>query len=101
MSEHPHVEIYCKDDCPYCEKAKDLFDSKGVDYEIYNVTGDEELFEEMVERADGRKTAPEVFIDDELIGGWDDTQALEESGELDEKLGLASADGGSDSVEHH
>jgi thioredoxin reductase (NADPH) len=95
MTEHPHVEIYTKEDCPYCEKAKDLFDSKDVEYETHNVTGDEELFEEMVERANGRKTAPEVFIDDELIGGFDDTQALNESGELDEKLGIAAADGGS------
>jgi thioredoxin reductase (NADPH) len=94
MSEHPHVEIYTKEDCPYCEKAKDLFDSKGVEYEIYNVTDDEELFEEMVERSNGRKTAPEVFIDDELIGGFDDTQALNESGELDEKLSIAAANDG-------
>jgi thioredoxin reductase (NADPH) len=102
MTEHPHVEIYTKENCGYCEKAKDLFDSKGVEYETYNVTGDEELFEEMVERANGRKTAPEVFIDDELVGGWDDTKALDESGELDEKLGIASADGGVDAgeVEH-
>ncbi|NUB92694.1 FAD-dependent oxidoreductase [Haloterrigena sp. SYSU A121-1] len=90
MSEQPRVEIYTKEDCPYCEKAKDLFDSKDVEYETYNVTGDDDLFEEMVERADGRKTAPEVFIDDELIGGWDDTSALNETGELDEKLGIAS-----------
>jgi len=85
----PKVEIYTKTDCPYCEKAKDLFDSKGVDYVTYNVTGDDELFAEMKERADGRETAPEVFIDDELIGGWDDTSALEASGELDELLGIA------------
>ncbi|APW98209.1 glutaredoxin 3 [Halobiforma lacisalsi AJ5] len=99
MSDQPRVEIYTKEDCPYCEKAKDLFDNKGVEYEEYNVTGDEELFEEMVERADGRKTAPEVFIDDELIGGWDDTSALDETGELDEKLGLVT-DGGDEIVEH-
>ncbi|ELY53082.1 FAD-dependent oxidoreductase [Natronococcus jeotgali] len=98
MSEQPRVEIYTKTQCPYCEKAKDLFDSKGVEYETYNVTGDDDLFEEMVERAEGRKTAPEVFIDDELIGGWDQTAALEETGELDEKLGLVT-DGGSE-VEH-
>ncbi|PCR91083.1 glutaredoxin 3 [Natrinema ejinorense] len=90
MSDQPRVEIYTKTDCPYCEKAKDLFDSKGVEYETYNVTGDDERFEEMVERADGRQTAPEVFIDDELIGGWDDTAALNETGELDEKLGIAT-----------
>jgi thioredoxin reductase (NADPH) len=88
MTEHPRVEIYTKENCSYCEKTKDLFDQKGVEYETYNVTGDEELFEEMVERADGRKTAPEVFIDDELIGGWDDTSALDGTGELDEKLGI-------------
>ncbi|UPV74490.1 FAD-dependent oxidoreductase [Halorussus limi] len=96
MSEHPQVEIYTKENCSYCEKAKDLFDSKGVEYVTYNVTGDEELFDEMVERADGRQTAPEVFIDDELIGGWDDTQALDETGELDEKLGIATAGGGTE-----
>ncbi|MDQ2049340.1 glutaredoxin 3 [Natronolimnohabitans sp. A-GB9] len=99
MSDQPRVEIYTKDECPYCEKAKDLFDSKGVEYEEYNVSGDDELFEEMVDRADGRKTAPEVFIDDELVGGWDDTSALDETGELDEKLGLAT-DGGEEIVEH-
>ncbi len=98
MSDQPRVEIYTKTDCPYCDKAKDLFDAKGIEYETYNVTGDDDLFEEMVERADGRKTAPEVFIDDELIGGWDDTSALDETGELDEKLGIA--DDGDDNVEH-
>ncbi|ELY98514.1 thioredoxin reductase [Natrialba chahannaoensis JCM 10990] len=104
MSDQPRVEIYTKTDCPYCEKAKDLFDSKGIEYEEYNVTGDDELFEEMVERADGRKTAPEVFIDDELIGGWDDTSARNETGELDEKLDIADendSDGDGDgNVEH-
>ncbi|ELY52799.1 FAD-dependent oxidoreductase [Natronorubrum bangense] len=92
MSDQPRVEIYTKENCPYCVKATDLFDAKGIEYETYNVTGDEERFEEMVERANGRKTAPEVFIDDELIGGWDDTSALNETGELDEQLGLESDD---------
>ncbi|MFP8957265.1 FAD-dependent oxidoreductase [Natrialbaceae archaeon A-CW3] len=92
MSDQPRVEIYTKDNCPYCEKAKDLFDAKGIEYETYNVTGDDDLFEEMVERAEGRKTAPEVFIDDELIGGWDETSALDETGELDEKLGIERDD---------
>jgi len=98
MSDHPRVEIYTKTDCPYCEKAKDLFDAKGVDYVTYNVTGDEERFAEMKERANGRETAPEVFIDDELIGGWDDTSALDATGELDEKLGIAEET--DDVVEH-
>ncbi|GGM63740.1 thioredoxin reductase (NADPH) [Halarchaeum rubridurum] len=99
MSDDPRVEIYTKTDCPYCEKAKDLFDAKGVDYVTYNVTGDEERFAEMKERANGRETAPEVFIDDELIGGWDDTSALDATGELDEKLGIAD-ESDDDVVEH-
>ncbi|ELY81186.1 FAD-dependent oxidoreductase [Natrinema pallidum] len=99
MSDQPRVEIYTKTDCPYCEKATDLFDSKGIEYETYNVTDDDDRFEEMVERANGRKTAPEVFIDDELIGGWDDTSALNETGELDEKLGIAE-DNDDGIVEH-
>jgi thioredoxin reductase (NADPH) len=98
----PHVEVYTKDDCSYCEKAKDLLESKGIDYEEYNVSGDDELFEEMVERADGRQTAPEIFVDDELIGGCDDLYELEEAGDLDAKLGLetAAADGGGEAAEH-
>jgi len=92
------VEIYTKNDCPYCEKAKELFDAKGVDYVTYNVTGDDDLFAEMKERANGRETAPEVFVDDELIGGWDDTSELDQTGELDELLGIA--DDGPD-VEAH
>ncbi|WP_336363831.1 FAD-dependent oxidoreductase [Halalkalicoccus salilacus] len=93
MTDEPRVEIYTKNDCPYCEKAKDLFDAKGVGYEEYNVSEDEELFEEMVERAEGRKTAPEVFIDDELIGGWDETSALDETGDLDDRLGIEAEEG--------
>ncbi|WP_254524399.1 FAD-dependent oxidoreductase [Natrinema caseinilyticum] len=113
MTDQPRVEIYTKTACPYCEMATDLFDSKGVAYEEYVVTGDDDRFEEMVERADGRKTAPEIFVDDELLGGWDETSALDEAGELDAKLGLAreeptvcpdggdEADHGSDEVLEH
>jgi len=102
MTDSPRVEVYTKENCGYCEKAKALLDEKGVEYETINVTGDEAAFEEMVERADGRQTAPEVFVDDELIGGWDETSALDQEGELDEKLGLVT-DGGSDDgdVEEH
>jgi thioredoxin reductase (NADPH) len=99
--DRPRVEIYTKENCPYCENAEDLFEEKGVAYETYDVTGDEERFAEMTERAEGRETAPEVFVDGDLVGGWDDTRALDEAGELDERLGLAT-DGGEDEavVEH-
>ena len=99
MSDAPRVEIYTKTDCSYCEKAKDLFDAKGVEYVTYNVTGDEELFAEMKERSNGRETAPEVFINDELVGGWNDTHELEQSGELDEMLGIESEE--DDGIEEH
>ena len=88
MTDQPRVEIYTKGNCSHCDRVKDLFESKGVDYEEYNVSENDERFEEMVERADGRKTAPEVFIDDEHVGGWDDTHELDETGELDELLGI-------------
>ena len=100
MSDQPRVEIYTKVPCPYCDMAKALFEEKGLEYEEYLVTGDDDLFAEMVDRADGRTTAPEVFVDGELIGGWEETRALEETGELDEKLGVAVADGGADIVGH-
>ena len=97
MSEQPRVEVYTKQECPYCEKAKNLLESTGLEYEEYGVTGDDDRFEEMVERADGRKTAPQIFVDDDLIGGWDDLRSLEEAGELDATFGLNRAD---DVVEH-
>ena len=89
MTDQPRVEIYTKDDCSHCNRVTDLFEGKGVDYEEYNVSENDERFEEMVERTDGRKTAPEVFIDDEHVGGWDDTHELDETGALDELLGIA------------
>ena len=101
MSEEPRVEIYTKRDCPYCDNAKALFDEKGIEYVEFNVSDDEALFKEMVERADGRTTAPEVFIDDELIGGWDDTSAMNESGELDELLGRTDAGSDGAVVDHY
>jgi thioredoxin reductase (NADPH) len=100
MTDSPRVEVYTKENCGYCEKATELLDEKGVEYETIDVSSDEDAFEEMVERANGRQTAPEVFVDDELIGGWDDTSALDQEGELDEKLGVACADGGQEVVEH-
>ncbi len=108
MTDQPRVEIYTKKYCPYCDMAKALLDEKGVAYEEYTVTGDRERFAEMVDRAGGRRTAPEVFVDGELIGGWEETAALEQAGALDERLGLdeetparAIADGGEDDVVEH
>jgi glutaredoxin 3 len=82
------VEIYTKSFCPYCTRAKMLLDSKGVAYQEYEVTSDAEGFERMVERANGRRTVPQIFIDDQHIGGSDDLAATDARGVLDQLLGI-------------
>lgn len=81
------VEIYTKDHCPYCHRAKDLLESKNVPFVEYDVTDDPAKEQEMRRRS-GRQTVPEIFIDDTLIGGCDDLFALEAAGTLDEQLGI-------------
>lgn len=78
------VEIYVRTTCPYSHRAKELLDSKGVKYnEIVIEYGDEEGRRKMIARTGGPSTFPEVFVNDNLIGGYDDLQALEDCGELD------------------
>ena len=80
------VEIYTWATCPYCRKAKALLDSKDVDYTEHSVDGDEPARDKMAERANGRRSVPQIFINDRHIGGCDDIHALEEKGELDKLL---------------
>jgi glutaredoxin 3 len=82
------VEIYYWTTCPFCNRARALLDSKGVDYEGHDITGDDAARTKMVERTGGPKSVPQIFIDDKLIGGCDDLHALDAKGELD---GLLSA----------
>lgn len=79
------VEIYTTLVCPYCVQAKRLFDSKGVDYEEIRIDLDpaKRLF--MMEKS-GRRTVPQIFIDEASIGGCDDLYALERAGRLDPLL---------------
>lgn len=86
----PEVVVYTKDYCPYCNSAKALLEEKGVAYQEIDVTHDEEKLKEMLAKADGRTTVPEIFIDDKLVGGYDNLRELDESGELDKLLGLES-----------
>ena len=86
-SSTPKVEIYTKWGCPYCSRAKQLLDSKGVDYEEYDVTMGGPKRAEMVERAPGASTVPQIFIDGAAIGGSDDLAALNSQGKLDAMLG--------------
>lgn len=86
MSQAPKVEIYTWATCPYCVRAKALLQSKGVKYQEYSVDGDEPARDRMAERGDGRRSVPQIFIDDKHIGGCDDLHALDASGGLDPLL---------------
>ena len=74
--------------CPYCNMAGALLRKKGVTWREVDVTWDAELREEMEERS-GRRTVPQIFIDDFSVGGYDDLARLDRAGELDPLLGLA------------
>jgi glutaredoxin 3 len=80
------VEIYVKTTCPYCIRAKRLLDSKGVRYETYVLDFGGEKRQEMIQRANGRTTVPQIFIDGRHVGGCDDLFALEYDGKLEQLL---------------
>ncbi|HTJ63557.1 MAG TPA: glutaredoxin 3 [Alphaproteobacteria bacterium] len=86
----PKVEIYTQPWCGYCHRAKQLLDDKGVAYEEIDVMMEPARRREMIERAEGRSTTPQIFIDGKPVGGSDDIAALNRKGELDKLLGLAS-----------
>jgi glutaredoxin 3 len=85
------IEIYTKFACPYCVRAKHLLDSKGVTYTEYDVSGSGASRDEMVRRAPGARTVPQIFINDVAIGGSDDLSALENKGKLDPLLATSGA----------
>lgn len=80
------VEIYTKAFCPYCSRAMRLLGSKGVEPEEYDITIGGAKRAEMIDRAHGRTTVPQVFIDGRHIGGSDDLAALDRAGKLDPLL---------------
>lgn len=82
----PRVEIYTKAFCPYCTRALALLDRRGVAYEEYDITMGGPQRAEMIQRADGRTTVPQVFIGEMHIGGSDDLAEADRSGELDRLL---------------
>ncbi len=75
------VEIYTKFLCPYCARAKRLLGDKGVAFEEYDITMGGDKRAEMIDRADGRTTVPQIFIDGKHVGGCDDLHALEQQGQ--------------------
>ena len=77
------VEVYVKMTCPYCVRAVRLLEAKGVEYDAYPVDSGGAKKQEMVQRAGGRTTVPQIFIDEQHVGGCDDLFALERQGRLD------------------
>lgn len=83
------VEIYTTPLCGYCHAAKRLLSEKNVSFREINVSDDAGLREEMIKRAGGARTVPQIFIGDIHIGGCDDLYALERAGKLDALLGAS------------
>jgi len=81
-----HVEIYTTQVCPYCVRAKDLLQRKGVTPIEFRVDLNDSLRDQMLQRAQGRRTVPQIFIDGVHVGGCDDLYALESAGKLEGML---------------
>ena len=81
-----NIEIYTWSTCPFCIRAKALLDQKQVNYQEYTIDGDEIEREKMAHRANGRRTLPQIFINNQHIGGCDDLYELETKQKLDKLL---------------
>jgi glutaredoxin 3 len=83
------VEIYTWRYCPFCIRAKALLEQKGVEYTEYAIDGDEAAREKMIERANGRRSLPQIFVDrTHHVGGCDDLLSLARNGKLEQLIGL-------------
>ena len=80
------IEIYTWQYCPFCIRAKSLLKKKNINFTEYKIDGDEDARTLMIERADGRRTLPQIFIDNKGIGGCDDLYALENQNKLEALL---------------
>tara|TARA_R110002020_G_scaffold143828_6_gene316464 strand:- start:3407 stop:3667 length:261 start_codon:yes stop_codon:yes gene_type:complete len=80
------VTLYTRQFCGFCTAAKRLLDEKGVSYTEHDASFSPELKQEMIAKANGRTTFPQIFIDGVHVGGCDDLHALERSGKLDTML---------------
>jgi len=84
----PEIIIYSTAMCPYCVRAKMLLQRKGMNWEERRIDLDHGLMSQMLERS-RRRTVPQIFIDDQHVGGYDDMAELDALGRLDPMLGLA------------
>ena len=80
------VDIYTTRYCPYCEDAKDLLSRKGVSFHEIDASGNRDIRKQMIERAGGRSTYPQIFIGATHVGGCDDLYELEKDGKLEPLL---------------
>lgn len=79
----PRIEIYTTPWCSYCLAAKRLLEAKGAAYAETDVSRDPAMRSEMMQRASGRRTVPQIFIGERHVGGADDLHALDRAGKLD------------------
>ncbi len=84
------VEMYTTAWCPYCSQARALLQRKGAGYTEFDIGEEPGRRDEMIRRAGGRASVPQIFIDGEHIGGCDDMVALDRAGKLDAKLGIGA-----------
>lgn len=87
MANKADITIYGTEYCGYCTAARMLLKKKGLDYEDILVSNDRHARETMIERSGGCTSVPQIFINDQSIGGFDELYALEQSGDLDQLLG--------------
>lgn len=83
----PDIQMYTTAVCPFCIAAKNLFKSRGLEWQEIRIDTDPERMREMLERSSGRRTVPQIFINDIHVGGFDDLAAADRSGRLAEILG--------------
>jgi glutaredoxin 3 len=83
------IDLYTTPFCPYCTRARALLDRKGVAFTDIDITEEPTRRAEMIRRAGGRTSVPQIFINGEHIGGSDELVALDRAGELDAKLGIS------------
>jgi len=86
----PKIEIYSTAVCPYCVAAKNLLKSKGLEWQEVRVDTDPAQRDAMLRRSGGRRTVPQIFINDAHVGGFDDLVAADRSGKLAQLLGDAA-----------
>lgn len=86
----PKIEIYSKTTCGFCRRAKMVLEERDADFDEILIDKERGTREDMIQRAGGRSTVPQIFIGDMHVGGYDELRALDEAGRLDDLLAEAS-----------